>query len=121
VLNEATRYEDGSGGIVPYILNLGTGWKWVVSFIPRPLCSHGNKSIVYHRLEGCVDTRAPLYGILHQTTNAWYCDQGRSLKIRRYRPISRYTESIRFRIPLMTLTIPLLFPRFLSLSREMLG
>jgi hypothetical protein len=27
VLNEATRYEDGSGGIVPYILNLGTGWK----------------------------------------------------------------------------------------------
>jgi hypothetical protein len=29
VLNEATRHEDGwwSGGIIPYILNLGAGWK----------------------------------------------------------------------------------------------
>jgi hypothetical protein len=27
----------GSGGIGPRILNLGTRWKWVVSFTPRPL------------------------------------------------------------------------------------
>jgi hypothetical protein len=27
----------GSGGIAPRILNLGTRWRWVVSFTPRPL------------------------------------------------------------------------------------
>jgi hypothetical protein len=27
----------GSGGIVPRILELGTRWRWVVSFTPRPL------------------------------------------------------------------------------------
>jgi len=27
----------GNGGIVPRILDLGTGWMWVVSFTPRPL------------------------------------------------------------------------------------
>jgi len=26
-----------SGGIAPRILNLGTRWSWVVSFMPRPL------------------------------------------------------------------------------------
>jgi hypothetical protein len=30
-----------SGGIAPRILCLGTIWKWVVSFTPRPLYSHG--------------------------------------------------------------------------------
>jgi hypothetical protein len=28
-----------SGGIAPYILNLGTSWIIVFSFTPRPLCS----------------------------------------------------------------------------------
>jgi hypothetical protein len=27
----------GSGGIAPRILNLGTRWRWVVSFTPSPL------------------------------------------------------------------------------------
>jgi hypothetical protein len=27
----------GSGCIAPRILDLGTGWRWVVSFTPRPL------------------------------------------------------------------------------------
>jgi hypothetical protein len=27
----------GSEGIGPRILNIGTGWRWVVSFTPRPL------------------------------------------------------------------------------------
>jgi len=31
----------GSGGIVLCILKLGTGWRWVVSFMPWPLYSHG--------------------------------------------------------------------------------
>jgi len=27
----------GSGGIAPRILDLGAGWRWVISFTPRPL------------------------------------------------------------------------------------
>jgi hypothetical protein len=29
----------GSGSIAPRILDLGTTWKWVISFTPRPLYS----------------------------------------------------------------------------------
>jgi hypothetical protein len=32
----------GSGGIAPRILYLGTRWRWMVSFTPRPLYSQGN-------------------------------------------------------------------------------
>jgi hypothetical protein len=32
----------GSGGIAPRILDLGTRWRWVVSFTRRPLYPHGN-------------------------------------------------------------------------------
>jgi hypothetical protein len=35
-----------SGGIVPHILELGTRWRWVVSFTPRPLYPQG-KSLWY--------------------------------------------------------------------------
>jgi hypothetical protein len=37
--NEVLRNEDvwGSGGIDPRFLDLGTSWRWVVSFTPRPL------------------------------------------------------------------------------------
>jgi hypothetical protein len=31
----------GSGGIVPRIVDLGTRWRWVVSFTLRPLYPHG--------------------------------------------------------------------------------
>jgi hypothetical protein len=31
----------GSGGIDPRILDLGTSWRWVVSFTPRPLYPPG--------------------------------------------------------------------------------
>jgi hypothetical protein len=43
VLNEAPRHEDvlGSGGIAPHIFDLGTTWRWVVSFTPRPLYLQG--------------------------------------------------------------------------------
>jgi hypothetical protein len=72
VLNEATRHEHGwwSGGIVPYILNLGAGWEWVVSFIPRPLYSHGNKSLVKHRLGSWLGSRAPINGTLHEVATS---------------------------------------------------
>jgi hypothetical protein len=29
------------GGIAPHILDLGTSWRWVVSFTPRPLYTQG--------------------------------------------------------------------------------
>jgi hypothetical protein len=32
----------GSGCIDPYTLDLGTNWRWVISFTPRPLYSRGN-------------------------------------------------------------------------------
>jgi len=31
-------------GIAPRILDLGTRWKWVVSFTPRPLCPRWKNS-----------------------------------------------------------------------------
>jgi hypothetical protein len=31
-----------SGCIDPYFLDLGTSWRWVVSFLPRPLYPQGN-------------------------------------------------------------------------------
>jgi hypothetical protein len=49
----------GSGGIVPRLLDLGTGWKWVVSFTPRPLYPQG-KSPGTHWIGGWVGPRAIL-------------------------------------------------------------
>jgi hypothetical protein len=41
-LNEAPHHKDalGSGGIAPLILNLGTRWRWVISFTSRLLYLH---------------------------------------------------------------------------------
>jgi hypothetical protein len=41
--NWASSHEGvlGSGGIAPRILNLGTGWRWVVSFTLQPLYFRG--------------------------------------------------------------------------------
>jgi hypothetical protein len=49
----------GSEGITPQILNLGTIWRWMVSFIPRPLYS-GERSPGTHWIRGCVGPRAGL-------------------------------------------------------------
>jgi hypothetical protein len=43
--NWSPRHEGvlvGSGGIAPWILDLGTRWRWVVSFTPRPRYPQGN-------------------------------------------------------------------------------
>jgi len=32
-----------NGGIAPRVLDLGTRWRWVVSFTPRPLQPPGKK------------------------------------------------------------------------------
>jgi hypothetical protein len=41
--NWAPRHVDvfGSAGVAPRILDLGTRWRWVVSFTPRPLYPQG--------------------------------------------------------------------------------
>jgi hypothetical protein len=44
VLNELStrpRRRMGSWRIDPYFLDLGTSWRWVVSFVPRPLYPQG--------------------------------------------------------------------------------
>jgi hypothetical protein len=44
--HHAMKMYRGSGGIAPRILDLDTGWRWVVSFTPRPLYPQG-KSLWY--------------------------------------------------------------------------
>jgi len=61
VLNLAPRHENvwASGGIAPRILRLGTRWKWVVGFTPRPLYS-GKRAPAIQRIRGWVCPRVDL-------------------------------------------------------------
>jgi hypothetical protein len=45
ITNSALRHEDiwGSGCIDPHFLDLGTSWRWVVSFTPWPLYPQGKR------------------------------------------------------------------------------
>jgi hypothetical protein len=38
LVHHAMKMYCGSGSITPHILDLGTRWRWVVSFTLRPLC-----------------------------------------------------------------------------------
>jgi hypothetical protein len=49
----------GSGGIASHILELGTRWRWVVSFIPRPLYPR-ERAPGNHWIGGWVGPRAVL-------------------------------------------------------------
>jgi hypothetical protein len=50
-----------NGSIAPRILDLGTRWRWVVSFTPRPLYPQGKRrNSVTHWLGGCVGPRSIL-------------------------------------------------------------
>jgi hypothetical protein len=49
----------GGGCIDPHFLDLGTSWKWVVSFTPRPFYPR-EKSPGAHWTGGWVDPRAGL-------------------------------------------------------------
>jgi hypothetical protein len=53
----------GSGGISPRILDLGTRWRWVVSFTSQPLYPQG-KSPGTHLLEDLVGSRAVLDAVV---------------------------------------------------------
>jgi hypothetical protein len=37
----------GSGSIAPCIRNLGTRWRWVVSFTPRPFYHRGEPPVAF--------------------------------------------------------------------------
>jgi hypothetical protein len=47
----------GSGCIDPNFLDLGTSWRWMVGFNPRPLYPRGKASVT-HWMGGSVDPRA---------------------------------------------------------------
>jgi hypothetical protein len=57
----------GSEGIAPHILDLGTRWKWVVSFTSQPLYSRG-KSCGIHWTGGLVGPRASLDAVEQRKT-----------------------------------------------------
>jgi hypothetical protein len=65
VFNQAPRHEGvlGSGGIAPCILDLGTRWRWVVSFTPRSLYPQG-KSLWCPLDRGWVGPRAVLDAVV---------------------------------------------------------
>jgi hypothetical protein len=65
VLNQTLPHKGawGSGRIVPCIINLIIGWRWVVSFMPQPLKSPG-KSLQYplNRRLGGPQTQSCCFG-----------------------------------------------------------
>jgi hypothetical protein len=52
--HNAMKTNWGSGDLAPRILDLGTRWRWVVSFTPRPLYPQGNSPcyLLDRRLSG---------------------------------------------------------------------
>jgi hypothetical protein len=69
----ATRYEGvlGSGDIAPHILDLGTKWRWVVSFTPPPLYPQG-KGPGTHWIGGWVGSRAVLNAVVKRKIPSQY-------------------------------------------------
>jgi hypothetical protein len=59
--NQALRHEGvwGSGCIDPHFLDIGTTWRWVVSFTPRPLYP-GERAPGTRYIRGWVDPRTGL-------------------------------------------------------------
>jgi hypothetical protein len=53
------------GGIAPRILDLGTKWKWMASFTPRPLHPQGNTPGT-HWIGAWVDPRASLEAVVRR-------------------------------------------------------
>jgi hypothetical protein len=53
----------GSGGIASRILDLGTGWRWAVIFMPRPLCPQ-ERAACTHWIGGWVGPRAGLDAVV---------------------------------------------------------
>jgi hypothetical protein len=45
--------ESGSGDIAPRTRDLGTRWRWVVSFTPRPLCLQGKSPCIMRSFTTC--------------------------------------------------------------------
>jgi hypothetical protein len=60
--NEALPHEDvwGSGCIDPHVLDLGTSWRWVVSFMPWPLYPRGKSPPDTHCIGSWMGPRTDL-------------------------------------------------------------
>jgi hypothetical protein len=62
-MHHAMKTYWGSGGIAPSILDLGTRWRWVVSFTTRPLYPQ-EKSLCFPLDRGWVGPRAVLDAVV---------------------------------------------------------
>jgi hypothetical protein len=69
------NYKWGSGGIDPCFLDLGTKWRWVVSFTPRPLYPLG-KSLRYPSQRRLGGTQTS-----HSLQKFWYYEKKHERKI----------------------------------------
>jgi hypothetical protein len=62
-----------SGGIAPCILDLGTRWRWVVSFTARPLYPPEKETLV-PMMRGWVGPRAGLDAVVRRKISSSYRD-----------------------------------------------
>jgi hypothetical protein len=62
-----------SGGIAPCILDIGTSWRWLVSFTPRPLYPR-ERAPYTHWTRGWVGPRAGLDTVVKRKINSPYRD-----------------------------------------------
>jgi hypothetical protein len=61
--NNAMKAYGGSGIIAPLILEVGTGWRWVVSFTPRPRTPR-ERAYGTHWIGGLVGPRTGLNAVV---------------------------------------------------------
>jgi hypothetical protein len=95
IRHHAMRTYWGNGGIAPRILNLGTRWKWVVSFMPRPHYPR-RKSPVIHWIGGWVGPRAGLGAVAkREKFHYWLCRESNAGRPARSL-VSVLTELLRF-------------------------
>jgi hypothetical protein len=97
----------GSGCIAPRIVDLGTRWRWVVSFTPRPLYPQGRSPwYPLDRRLGGPQSRSGRGGVVVAVTYKKKLvkrNHPENCKSQRYRGLRR-TLGSRYRIPLETWT-----------------
>jgi hypothetical protein len=92
----------GSGGIAPLIIDLGTRWRWVVSFTPRPLYPQGeNPWYPLDRRLGGPQSRSGHSG--GGEKNPCHCWESNSCRPARRR-VTELTELPRF--PIIVTSLP---------------
>ena len=90
----------GSRRIAPFIINLGSRWKWVVNFTPRPLYSLGNKPRT-RWMEEWMEDRAGV-DVLEKRKISWLCRDlnpgGSKKKTRKGKRLRQATTTTKTRI-----------------------